>query len=254
MYGFGVENPALTYHAGCNHNFYVGSNNSNTYGTLAMAVISTGNVNITGVVSAASIGASGGTIGTLYATTITSANAQLSGTISAGTHVGSLMSSASIGAAGATIGTLYRTPQILCMYYAGATSGSIANGSSILIPFDTTVYTTGNTSMGLTYSTSGRTFTNSGSSTLNLMINYSVAFTGSSTGSRQTWISQSNISTVNFGAMEVYASNNGGYTIVSGSCALSLASSAYFAINAYQNSGVSLGFASSYTNITISVL
>ena len=44
--GFGIENGAVTYHSGGNHNFYTGSTNTPTYGTLRMTILSNGNVGI----------------------------------------------------------------------------------------------------------------------------------------------------------------------------------------------------------------
>ena len=135
-----------------NYNFVVSNAlqaTSVTTATLYATIITGGNAQISGTISAGtyvgtlfssgSFGAAGATIGTVYATTVTSGTAQISGTISAGTHVGTLFSSGSLGAAGATIGTVYATTvtsasaQISGTISAGTLVGSLVSAASISV-------------------------------------------------------------------------------------------------------------------------
>ena len=118
-----------------------------TVSTLYATTITSGSLQASGTVSAAtlvgtlvssgSIATPGATVGTLYATAITSANAQISGTVSAGSIVSSFVSAGSIGAAGATVGTLYATTitsanaQISGTVSAGSIVSSLVSAGSI---------------------------------------------------------------------------------------------------------------------------
>lgn len=53
--GFGMEGGAVTYHSGGDHNFYVATNNTSTYGTLAMSINSSGNISVPGSISCGNI-------------------------------------------------------------------------------------------------------------------------------------------------------------------------------------------------------